>query len=37
MLIATDPGVVAGGSTICTRSPVGSDADRSGALASTRC
>ena len=31
MVMATQPRVVAGGSTICTRSPVGSDADSSGA------
>ena len=37
MAIATLPGVVAGGSTICTRSPVGKDAERSGEVASIRC
>src|SRR5690349_5161085 len=37
IVMATHPRVVAGGSTICTRSPVGSDADRSGADSSTRC
>ena len=35
--MATQPAVVAGGSTICTRSPLGRDADRSGEAASTRC
>ncbi len=37
MVIATQPAVVAGGMTICTRSPVGSDADSSGDVASMRC
>ena len=37
MEIATQPAVVAGGMTICTRSPVGSDADSSGDVASMRC
>ncbi len=37
MAIATQPAVVAGGMTICTRSPVGSDADNSGEVASMRC
>ena len=31
MVMATQPAVVAGGMTICTRSPVGRDADNSGA------
>ena len=35
--MATQPAVVAGGSTICTRSPVGKDAESSGEVASTRC
>src|SRR5437588_637558 len=37
MVMATHPSVVAGGSTICTRSPEGSAADSSGADSSTRC
>jgi hypothetical protein len=37
MAIATQPAVVAGGMTICTRSPVGSDADNSGEVESIRC
>src|SRR6266436_6044428 len=36
MVMATHPMVVAGGRTICTRSPEGSEADRSGADSSTR-
>src|ERR1700688_342565 len=35
--MATQPAMVAGGMTICTRSPVGRDADNSGAVASMRC
>ena len=37
IVIATRPGVVAGGSTIWMRSPPGSDADRSGDSSSMRC
>ena len=37
MVMATQPAVVAGGSTICTRSPVGRDAESSGEVASMRC
>src|SRR5271167_2576219 len=37
MAMATLPGVVAGGRTICTRSPDGKDAERSGEAASIRC
>src|SRR5256884_2156436 len=36
MVMATHSSVVAGGRTICTRSPEGSEADRSGADSSTR-
>src|SRR5580658_1713488 len=36
MVIATQPSVVAGGNTICTRSPEGSAADSSGVVSSTR-
>src|ERR1700733_11125723 len=35
--MATQPAVVAGGMTICTRSPLGNEADNSGAVASMRC
>src|SRR5271170_1047251 len=35
--MATVRSVVAGGKTICTRSPVGSEADNNGASDSTRC
>jgi hypothetical protein len=37
MVIATQPVVVAGGMTICTRSPEGSDADNRGDVESMRC
>jgi hypothetical protein len=36
MLIATHPALVAGGKTIWMRSPLGSEADRSGDSSSTR-
>ena len=36
-VIATVPGVVAGGRTICARSPLGSEAERSGVASSMRC
>src|SRR5215470_8803142 len=36
MVMATHPSVVAGGRTICTRSPDGSDADSNGADSSIR-
>src|SRR5262249_41570252 len=36
MVMATHPSVVAGGRTICTRSPDGSDADSNGAASSIR-
>ena len=36
MVIATHPALVAGGSTIWMRSPVGSEADRSGDSSSIR-
>src|ERR1700723_1427842 len=35
--MATQPSVVAGGMTICTRSPLGNEADNSGEVASMRC
>ncbi len=37
MLTATHPWVVAGGSAICTRSPLGSEAESSGDVSSIRC
>ena len=36
-VIATVPAVVAGGRTICARSPLGRDAESSGVASSTRC